>query len=99
MDEGKSEEEAAKVVVTKLEDNGLPLPDSYQTRDDHVPRSDWKRLQEWRRKCSSGRRGEWAKTMAREWVDFYVAGPNESVDENIDKEFKGLTSKRSHISL
>ena len=61
IDDGKSEEEASKVVAKKLKDNGLPLPDSYQTCDDHAPRHDWERLQEWRRKCSSGRHGELAR--------------------------------------
>ena len=67
MDKGKSEDEAAKMVAKKLKDWDLPLPDSYQTRKDHVVRPDWQRLQEWRRKCSSGRRGEWAKSQLHEW--------------------------------
>ena len=98
MDDGKSEKEAAKMVATKLNEHGLPLPDSYQTRKDHIPRPDWERLLEWRRKCSSGRRGEWAKRVVREWAESFLGGLKGSVVENIDEEFGRLVSKKGHFS-
>lgn len=96
MSEGKkmSEEEAARAVAKVLNAHGLPLPKLYG----HVPREDWKRLQEWRRKCSSGRRGEWAKTMVHEWVEMF-SSLGESTIKTIDRHFQELATKRDHFSL
>ena len=100
MNDGKSEDEAAQEVADKLKDNGLPLPDSYKTPDAPASRKDWERLQEWRRKCSSGRHGEWARLDLGSWEElFTLFGTADARMEDIDETLKDIASRRSQFGL
>ncbi len=100
MKDGKSEDEAAQEVADKLKDNGLPLPDSYKTPDAPASRKDWERLQEWRRKCSSGRHGEWSRRELGSWVGLFgLFGTADARMEDIDETLKDIASKRGSFSL